>query len=133
MANRRFEQFQLSLEKKVVNLFLKVSFGSTGAPTIVKGKGICSIVRNSAGKYTITYGIPASATDPAKTDTYASLLGVQHQFLNATAPAAPGMYIVADNAASGTIQVQFNAAGTATDPGSGENVLMHLKLSNSSI
>jgi hypothetical protein len=47
MANRRFEQFQLSLEKAVVTLYGKVAIGSTGAPTIsaANSKGILSIVR----------------------------------------------------------------------------------------
>jgi hypothetical protein len=46
------------------------------------------------------------------------------------------MYIVADNSANpalASIQVQFNAAGVATDPASGEQVKMEMTFRNSSV
>lgn len=60
MANRLMQQFQWSLEKKMVHLYGKVAIGASGAPTLdaANSKGIASIVRNSAGKYTITLQDP---------------------------------------------------------------------------
>ena len=54
--NRLFTQFRYGLEKKVVDLYLKAAIGSSGAPTLNAdaSKGVASIARNSAGKYTIT-------------------------------------------------------------------------------
>jgi hypothetical protein len=145
MSNRRYEQFQLSLEKKVVNLFAKVTFGASGAPTLVTSlqigsltrqlsKGIASITRNSAGNYTIIFGIPAGALQAAMTDNYYFLLGADANFLDTAAPAAPNFRITNDNSSAGNLIVQFsNSAGTATDPGTGEAVLLNFTLSNSSV
>lgn len=126
MANRLMNQFRYSLEKKVVDLFADVTFGATGAPTLVakNSKGVKSITRSSAGKYVITLQ-----------DSYARLLMVKHAFINATAPASPSSYIVSQTVGTAnppTITVQFNAAGTATDPASGEEALIQFVLSDSS-
>ena len=137
MSNHRFEQFQLSLEKKVVSLFMNVSFGASGAPTLVTAsngrpynRGIQSITRNSAGNYTIVFQ-PVSGSG---IDTYQRLLACHYTPLNATAAAAPLFRVEADNSASGNLVVQFaSTAGAATDPASGEVALIEIKLSNSSL
>lgn len=127
MANRYMTQFQLTLEKKVSTIFAHVTFGATGAPTLdaANSKGVVSVTRNSAGKYTFVFGTKAGMLD-----TYNKLLGVD-MVLDATgnagaAPAAPNLYLVGNSVAvAGTcsLQVQFtNSAGTATDPASGEGV-----------
>ena len=128
MANRWFNQFRLQLEKQVVSLFGDVTFAGGGAPTLVvaNSKGIASIVRTGAGAYTVTLQ-----------DAYVRLLMVASCFINATAPAAPGLYVVSTTVgSSGSAQpvifLQFqNDAGAATDPGSGEEVLLQFNLSNS--
>lgn len=132
MSNRYFNQFQLALEKKVESIFAKVSFGATGAPTLSNPncKGIVSVTRNSAGVYTFVFGSSVAAKD-----TYYKLLLVKHVFNSgASAPASPGMYIKSDLtniAASASIQIVFNAAGTATDPASGEIVYLEFQFSDS--
>jgi hypothetical protein len=133
MANRYSYQFRLSMVPKVTDIFAHVTFGASGAPTLdaVNSKGVVSITRNSAGLYTIVFGTSALRLDP-----YSYLCMVKQVFINATAPAAPGMYIVADNSANpalASIQVQFNAAGVATDPASGEQVKMEMTFRNSSV
>jgi hypothetical protein len=125
MANRSFVRNTSTLEKAPVRLFARVTFGSSGAPTLdkAKSKGVKSISRTSAGLYVITLQ-----------DSYQRLLNMKHLFLNATAPAAPGMYLVTDATSTNSapaVTVQFNAAGTATDPGSGEEVRLTFELSNS--
>jgi hypothetical protein len=136
MANRRFYQFQYALVPMVTDIFARISFGSTGAPTldVANSKGIVSVVRNSAGNYTFVFGTKAGMLDP-----YNSLLNVKHIFDESgtsAAPASPGMYIVADNVSSpslASLQVQFNAAGVATDPASGEIVKIQFRFKNSSV
>lgn len=102
---------------------MKVSIGAAGAPTIVsqENKGIASIARNSAGKYTITLQ-----------DNYYALLMAQGMCLTAGIPAAPTFSVFSEAVASGSIVVQFSdAAGAAADPGNGELVYIQLSLSNS--
>lgn len=126
MANRSFSQFFLSLLKQPVLLTGRVTFGSSGAPTLdaVSSKGIKSITRNSAGKYTVVLQ-----------DTYPKLFAFKHVFVvGSGAPAAPAAFLISEQVASGTTPsfvVQFNAAGTATDPASGEEVRFTLILTNS--
>jgi len=135
MANRWFNQFQKTLEKEVVSIFARVTFGASGAPTLVTSvsKGVVSVTRNSAGKYTFVFG-----TQTGLLDVYPNLLMVKHVFDESgnggTAPASPGMYILANNVAvSGTssLQIEFNSAGTATDPASGEAVFLQFMFKNS--
>lgn len=127
MANRRYYQFQYSLEPSVVHLFARVTIGATGAPTLdsVKSRGIASISRTSAGLYKITLS-----------DTYNRLLQVSKTNVNATAPASPAMYVTSEtvsNVATPVINLQMNAAGTATDPGNGEEIRFHIVLKNSNV
>jgi hypothetical protein len=131
MANRRFNQFQYSLEFAVVNLFLKATIGSSGAVTIsaANSKGIASITKESgAGKYTIVLS-----------DAYNKFLG-----LSAVVNNAAGISVSADlgiltsgtnvaTATGGTLVVQFSAAGSAANMASGDVVYMHIVLGNSSI
>lgn len=135
MANRTFTQFGYTLERAVVSLYAHVTFGASGAPTLdtANSKGIVSITRNAAGKYTIVFG-----TQAGMLDVYNKFLCAKHIF-DATgtagaAPASPGMYLLANNVATfGTcsVQIEFNSAGTATDPASGEGVYIEFVLKNS--
>ena len=125
MANRSFNQFAFSLEKAKVFLYMQVSFGASGAPTLnaSNSKGIASISRVSAGKYNIILQ-----------DAYVRLMMAKHVFINATAPASPSMYVTSSSVSSVSspqLQVVFNAAGVSTDPGNGEVVLIEIELSNS--
>lgn len=130
MANRWFNQFTKALVKEVSHIYAKVTFGATGAPTlsVLNSLGVVSVVRNSTGNYTFTFGTTAQLLD-----TYNQLLMVRHVFQNATAPAAPGLFVVTNAVAStATLIVQFNSAGSATDPGSGEVAYLEFVFKNSS-
>ncbi len=121
MANRQFQQFRYSMEKAVVDLYMKVAIGAAGAPTISRAKGVTSITRNSSGKYTIVLQ-----------DNYYALLHVNGCTLTGGVTAAPGFNVFSEAVASGSLVVQFSdAAGAAVDPGNGEVVLLQLTLSNS--
>jgi hypothetical protein len=130
MANRLYNQFRLQLEKAVVDLFGHVTIGAAGAPTLVTGgtggssKGIASISRLSAGRYSIVLQ-----------DTYYGLLMFQAMLISTAAPAAPEVRIVSEavsNSASKAIIIQFAVGGVATDPASGEAFRFVAQLKQSS-
>lgn len=121
-------QFTYSFAAKPVVLRAKIAIGAAGAPTVVSGTGmgIASVVRNSAGTYTIDLGRAFSA-----------LMNVQAVFVSSGAPAAPTIRVAADNSASSTLHniqiVTSTSAGTATDPASGEAMLIEILVSDSSL
>lgn len=128
MANPVFLTNQFSYSHaQPEHLMAKISFGAAGAPTIVAstGMGISSVTRTSAGVFVITLS-----------HAYFALLMVNHCFISAAAPAAPGLYISSDASNSGsaaTITIVTNVTGTATDPASGEVMLLDIKLNKSSV
>lgn len=124
MANRFFENRRYSLEKQIVELFFKFAVGASGAPTLdaLNSKGIKSVVRNSAGNYTVTLQ-----------DQYSKFLGVDAQELSSTGiPAAPNMGIVSQavNGAAPTVVLQFSAGGVATDPDASSTIYGKVSLGN---
>lgn len=131
MANRFFNQFQLSLEKQIVTLHARVAIGAAGAPTLsaVNSKGIISITRTGAGAYDIVLGWGSNV------DVYNKFFGIKAVFLAAN-PASPILHVVSQSVATpttGKIAVQFrDYAGAATDPGNGELMYLEIKLGNSS-
>ena len=134
MANRYLRQFTSSFEPQVVNVFGRVTFGASGAPTLVtaSSKGIKSISRVSAGKYTIVLGNPVN---PVITDTYPSLLMVSRLFdetSGGVAPASPNMWLFSQTVSTnGTLTIVFDTGGTPTDPASGEAVYLNIVVKNS--
>lgn len=133
MANRWFNQWLWSMEKNPAQLWAYVTFGASGAPTLsgINSKGIRSIEKTATGKYTVTFGV--SGGNPV-TENYNALYFASRRFVNATAPAAPHMYVVSEAVqASGSMVIQFTAANgsSATNPGSGEVALLQFRLKTS--
>jgi hypothetical protein len=127
MANRYFNQFSLSFLKQKVSIYAQVAIGAAGAPTLsaVNSKGVASIARNSAGKYTVTLQ-----------DNYVAFVGVRGSVLLASGLAAcvsqPCVVSQAVSTAK-TVVVQFvDFAGAAVDPDNGAVVYLEIKLNNSS-
>lgn len=123
MANRMFNQFQGSLEKAVVQLYAEVSFGASGAPTLVRAKGVASIAKSATGTYLVTFQ-----------DTYVATLGLSATWKGSAAPA--GVLVVLDtdsitNATPTQVLKIYDEAGAATEPASGEAVLLSFAFSNS--
>lgn len=118
--NSNLFQFRYSFEREVVEYFAVVTVGATGAPTLTIGKGITSIVRDSAGQYTLTMK-----------DTSAKLLGCEVMFNSGTSAAAAPMVVVESDLLSSTkkliLQCRAIDNTTATDPADGE--LMYIKIS----
>lgn len=135
MANRRYRsQFRFSMHKDVVDIFAHVTFGVAGAPTLdtANSPGIVSVTRNSTGNYTFVFGTNSQLA----LDTYNYLLRIGATFQSSSAPAAPSVYITNNSISTvgvASITLQFNAAGVATDPASGEQVFLDFILRNSSI
>ena len=123
MASRRFNQFFYSLISKPVKLFMNVTVGATGAPTLVaaNSKGIASITRTSAGLYVITLQ-----------DQYMKLLAVNAMMLKVTAEDIT-VQVSAINLTAKTVTIFTKAAAVATDPTSGSQMYLEFTMSNSSI
>ncbi len=136
MANRNFNQFQWSLEKKLVNLFANTVGGGTGVnmtlqswndqsgttgalATAASGgfKGVKSVTRNGTGDFTFTFQ-----------DNYRRLLDVSGNALavdGSTTPLAVAYWIKAVNPlASGGATVRIitylATPGTPVDPGTND-------------
>ena len=121
MANRRFDQFRYSLEKKVVDLFAHISIGATGAPTIIRAKGISTIARTAAGKYKITFE-----------DHYNYLLFLEAIQIDVAAEDIT-FQIDAQDMDNKNVEIICKAAAAATDPTNGSSMLLKFTLSNTSI
>ena len=83
MANRDFKDFQAA-EREVKRLYMKATIGATGAPTLVAADslGIKTIVRNTTGDYTVTFGTPSPLeTLPAIQTSTISFFGLMESFL----------------------------------------------------
>jgi len=128
--NRRYNQFALALEPRVVTLYARVAIGASGAPTlnVAGSKGVASITRNSAGLYTVVLQ-----------DRYASpgLLAFDcKQILASGGAGEMGPIIRADNSAAAARSVQFvclSDAGAAEDPVDGATLLLKFELKASSV
>lgn len=125
--NRLYKQFRLSLEYRVIDLFCQFAVGASGAPTINAGKskGILSVVRNSAGRYTITLQ-----------DKYVDLYQLTQMITLASgSPAAVGGLVVRSvgvSSSTPTVVVEFiDSSGAAVEVASGATVNLNLILKGS--
>lgn len=121
MANRNFNRYQ-ALEKEIKSLYLDVAIGASGAPTLTKGLGVTSIVRNSAGDYTITLD-----------DKYMRLMSCSIQQLSSSSVDLTFQLKAESVASAKTIEILSHAAAVATDPANGTRLLIKIDLKNSSI
>ena len=122
--NRLFNQFFLSLERGKAILFAKVAIGATGAPTLnaIKSKGIATVVRNSAGNYTVTLN-----------DKYVDLFHFNVNFISAVPPTAAYAFTESQDVdGAKTIVFQcIDVSGAAVDPTSGTEMQIEIKLKTS--
>lgn len=120
MASRNFNRAQ-NLEKEVKSLFLDVSIGASGAPTLTKGLGIASITRDSAGVYIVTLQ-----------DKYVRLMHVDVKQLVASAEDLQFQLESEDVDGDKTIVFRcVDSTGTETDPSDGSRLLAKIDLKNS--
>lgn len=126
MANmRRKFQFQYSMQREIVNISMKAAIGATGAPTLstTDAKGVTSITRNSAGRYTLLLQ-----------DNYPALMCAHAIILDSTASTSPIIQLISEavvSATTPTVVLQcLDAAGVAADPASGSTLMVSLVLRN---
>jgi hypothetical protein len=120
MANRSFNRKQ-ALEKEIKEIYAKVTIGSSGAPTLTTGYGVASITRTSAGLYQLTLA-----------DKYTSLKNMEVMFLSSTAQDIRAQIKAEDVDVAKTIDFFTLTDATATDPSSGQVMLIKLDLKNTS-
>ena len=134
-----YQQFQGVLEKGVVTLFANIPIGVTGAVgTLVasKNQGIKSIVRNSAGNYTVSFGDSIQGS----LDKYVRLLDFSSSILLGSVSTVSAIQVWSDDSASGSITIQVvsptaagNTAGAVADPDNGAVILLSITLKNASV
>lgn len=124
MANRNFFRKQ-SMEREVKELYAEASIAALGVPTLTRDLGIASLVRDSAGVYTLTLE-----------DKYNALLQVSVSLqLAAGAPSSLSHVIRSEDVdGAKTVVVEFvDAAGAAVELDSGTVVRLKLDLKNTSV
>lgn len=131
MADRSFHTGPEALDIGTVTLWARATIGASGAITASRlGNGVASVVRTSAGLYTVTLQ-----------DIYTSLQWAEVKVLAASAgnPTTAGILntLQADTVATSTPTVAFLfqsvTAGAATDPASGAILYFKIELKNSSV
>ena len=130
MANRSFKPTQ-AVDQAVTHVFAKVDIGATGAATLsaADSVGVNKIVRDGAGRYTVTFGDSARDT----TDKYNKLLSFHGAVIQTGNTATDLTFQVeTDGASAGTVQFNTLAAAVETDPANGQALLLHFTLKNSS-
>lgn len=131
MASRTFSLPEGALENRVVSLYCAVTIGSSGAVASYSGKGIASVVKESAaGQYTVTLQ-----------DQYNALLHPSMTLLDDTdsSPATVGTHMrlqsQAVSASTPTVVVQCYAGddGADANPADGAVIYLKLELRNSTV
>lgn len=120
MANRNFNRVQ-ALEKEIKELFMEVTIGATGAPTVVQALGVTSIARNGAGDYTITLD-----------DKYNSLKFFEAIQLDTSAQDINFQLHSEDVDGAKTIRFLCLTGASATELASGNKLYVKIELKNSS-
>lgn len=116
MSNNVFHNPQ-TIERSKKQMHVEIAIGAAGAPTILRGIGIVSVTRNSAGDYTIV--LPK----------FNRFLGAHFTRVLATLEAA-SIQSVAVNASAGTYRFVTTLAGVAADLTSGTVIYLDLDYKN---
>lgn len=123
MANHAFNRKQ-ALEKEVKEIYAKITIGSSGAPTLVatSSKGVASVSRTSAGLYVLTLS-----------QKYNALMHFNACVVTPSAEDIKANLVSETVVTNKTVTFRCTAAGVATDPASGDSVLVALQLKNTSV
>lgn len=119
MASRLF-QFDYKYERDLVHIYAALTFDSSGDADLSDSKGVLSVDHDSAGQYTLHL----------KDNAYL-FMHADFTYMNAGVPAAPIVVVEDEDVASSsdptvTIQCYDLSTPSATDPGDGEIMLVHL-------
>lgn len=124
MANRLFRKDLAALEQGLVHLYLKVTVGASGAVSSFSGKGVLSVVKESAaGRYTITLE-----------DSYPEILHASVLPVIASPATGQGLIPSLASISDSSIVVQLlDDASVAANAPSAAVLLIEIKLKNSSV
>lgn len=126
MANRHFQNHMQHVIHEPVCLFLEFTVGASGAPTLVDNGGISTIVRDSAGRYTVTLQ-----------DHYYSLLRVDFERPREDADPQVWGHVVSEdvnNTTTPVIVISYKVeGGTETDPNQSSRCCAGVWLKNSAV
>ena len=131
MADRSYPGHLQTLEQIPRKLYVEFSIGSSGAATLVRGKGVKSVAKTGTGIYLITLQ-----------DLYSRVLGMTWYVKNSsTVPNAPYVFESADSTllTTGTFTVStaaFSGASGAvvvTEPASGNVYRLALDVKNTQV
>lgn len=120
MSARNYSDRRYSLERDVVDIFLRGTGANAANLTNVKGKGIASITRTGAGAHTITLS-----------DNYNGMLMFQAMVIDPTGPVGWDVICTQDLSSKTVKLAIFNVAGVATDLSPDEKLLVKMTFSNS--
>lgn len=122
MANRNFKRKQ-ALESEIKEIYAKITIGAVGAPTLVAADsiGVASVSRTSAGLYAITLQ-----------DKYVSLKHASAEVVTPTAEDMKSNIVSEFVSTTKVVNVRCTTGAIATDPASGDSILVALQLKNSS-
>lgn len=126
MANDRLFQFNYTYERDIVTLYARLTVtNGSGAVTMTHSKGINSITRNSAGDYTL-----------ALKSNFNLLMAAEMVTINSTGiSASPNLGVKLDHVATAgapAVEIVMSSGGVATDPASGDIILIKLQCRNAS-
>lgn len=132
MANRRFNNQQFTMTPGCVSIFAHCTFGSSGAVTLdaANSKGVVSVTHDDTGQYTFTFGTSATSLD-----TYNRLLCISQTFYAASGHPGQDVFVTSNDISDPTLaslSLEFDTAGSATDPASGVEVFLRFDFKNSS-
>lgn len=123
MANRNFNRKQ-ALEKEVKEIYARITVGATGAPTLVaaNSQGVASVSRTSAGLYVLTLQ-----------DSYNKLMHAAITLVTPTVEDINAKLVSETVSSTKLVTFRCSTAAIATDPASGDIILVSLQLKNSTV
>lgn len=126
MANRKFQQFQYSLEREVVKLYAKFTpdqAATSGACTLNYGIGVDSVFKTATGKFQIMLQ-----------DKYNKLLNIDTVPVKSTYASNLTPQVCAERVHDvGTIDLGFSNGSALANPAVDEPFLLEITLRNSGI
>jgi hypothetical protein len=119
MASRNFNSKQ-ALEREIKDIYVKVAIGASGAPSFVaqSSYGSAAIVRDSAGRYTLTLS-----------DAYNQLRNFKAKLMSATAQDLR-MQVRTDAVKTKSVTFMCLTDAVETDPANGSTIVIKLELKN---
>ena len=129
MASRLFYQNLNTLEREPVKIWALVSIGTSGAPTLSRGKGIASVAggagASATGLYTVTLD-----------DKYVRLLRASGTVMKSAAAIPLVVQLSSETVASNrTVVFSCTSIGTTpalADPANGDKLYLEIVLGNDS-